>query len=119
MFGAFAPRRRAREAMARARSVGARAKVSEVEGLIPVVVVDHEGRPIGLITEEEVEYARRRGLMEAPVSLVMAEDPITVREDEPLESAFRRMEEAGARYAPVVDSKGRLVGLLAAELAAA
>ncbi|MGC8848436.1 MAG: CBS domain-containing protein, partial [Conexivisphaera sp.] len=76
------------------------------------VVVDGERRPIGIVTEDDVEYARRRGLEGAPAWMVMQEDPLTVREDEPLESAIRRMEEARASCMPVVDQRGRLVGLL-------
>jgi hypothetical protein len=42
-------------------------------------VVDGERRPIGIVTEDDVEYARRRGLEDASAWMVMQEDPLTVR----------------------------------------
>ncbi|MGB9734152.1 MAG: CBS domain-containing protein [Conexivisphaera sp.] len=119
MFGMFAMRGkpRARDAMiGDVPTIGKDVRLSEVSPLIEggrcAVVVDGERRPIGIVTEDDVEYARRRGLEGAPAWMVMQEDPLTVREDEPLESAIRRMEEARASCMPVVDQRGRLVGLL-------
>lgn len=111
---------RVRDVMRRdALTVGKDARVHEVAGLVEggrrAVVVDGEGRPIGLFGEEDLEYARRRGLERAPVWMVMREDPLTAREDEPLERALRRMEEAGLDIMPVVDGRGRLVGVLQPE----
>jgi len=122
---AFVRRGRVRDAMAGdAPVVGGRARVGEVAPLVEggrcaVVIVDAERRPIGIVTEEDIEYARERGLLDSPVSMVMREDPLTAREDEPLDEAIRRMEEAGQPCMPVVDGRQRLVGVLFARRAPA
>ncbi|MGC9116699.1 MAG: CBS domain-containing protein, partial [Conexivisphaera sp.] len=97
-------------------AVGAHVRVQAVAPLVEsmgcAVVVDADRRPMGIVTREDLEYARRRGLLSAPVSMVMREDPITAREDEPLEEAEARMAEAGVDCMPVVDGRGRLAGLV-------
>ncbi|MFP3282933.1 MAG: CBS domain-containing protein [Nitrososphaeria archaeon] len=127
MLGMFEMRRTQRvkdAAVADAVVVERNARVSDVIEMIEsrgrcAVVVDAERRPIGVVSEGDVNYARSKGLEEAPIWTVMSEDPLTAREDWSLSEARRIMEEAGINCMPVVDSRGRLVGVLMAPRAVA
>jgi len=124
MFAMRRTRRVRDEAIWDVPTVGRNAAVSEVAGIIEgrgrcAVVVDEGKRPIGIVSKDDVEYARRRDLEGAPVWTVMSEDPLTAREDGSVADARRIMEEAGMGCMPVVDSRGRLVGVLMAGRAAA
>jgi CBS domain-containing protein len=74
-----------------------------------------EGRKVvGIFTERDL---MRRVLAEGkPLSLTVREcmtpDPVTVHPKDPITAAVRRMEEGGYRHLPVVDEKGRPVGVL-------
>src|SRR5262249_54560651 len=47
-----------------------------------------------------------------PVGQFMTTNPVTVQAKDPIAVAVRRMEEGGYRHLPVVDEKGRPVGML-------
>ena len=73
-----------------------------------VVVVDAEGRPLGVVTEADTvgvdRFAQLRHVMSRELHTVAAEaDPRT---------GFDRLSEGRRKLAPVVDIEGRLVGVL-------
>ncbi|MFC7548272.1 GuaB1 family IMP dehydrogenase-related protein [Plantactinospora sp. GCM10030261] len=73
-----------------------------------VVVIDPDGRPLGVVTEADTEgedrFAQLRHVMSTELHTVPAEaDPRT---------GFDRLSAGRRRLAPVVDSDGRLVGVL-------
>ncbi|MDG4784508.1 GuaB1 family IMP dehydrogenase-related protein [Micromonospora sp. WMMD1102] len=73
-----------------------------------VVVVDPEGRPVGVVTEADTvgvdRFAQVRHVMSTELHTVPAEaDPRT---------GFERLSRGRRRLAPVVDVEGRLVGVL-------
>jgi IMP dehydrogenase len=72
------------------------------------VVVDDEGRPIGVVTHVDLDEVDRFTQVGRTMSTEVSTLPHTV---EPRE-AFDRLAEARHRLAPVVDGDGRLVGLL-------
>lgn len=79
-----------------------------------VVVVDAAGRPVGLLTEQDVV---RRVALRAdgaqPLADVMSSPVETVRDDAYLYDAVARMRRRDLRHLPAVDGDGRLTGLLA------
>ena len=88
--------------------------VSEALGLLPkrahgaIVVVDAENRPVGVVTEADLEGVDRF----TQVGQVMSREVVTVPEDIAPEAAFERLGEMRHRLAPVVGADGALVGLL-------
>jgi CBS domain-containing protein len=74
-----------------------------------------EGRKlVGIFTERDL---MRRVLaagkpLSIPVRDCMTPDPVAVHPKDPISGAIRRMEEGGHRHLPVVDEKGRPVGVL-------
>jgi CBS domain-containing protein len=87
-------------------------------GVGSLVVVDPEGRPLGMLTDRDVVMRvlrRRRDPDGTTLGSVLHAEVSTVREAAPLEVGIRRMRADGLRRLPVVDEGGRLVGILAAD----
>jgi CBS domain-containing protein len=86
-----------------------------------LVVVDPAGaiggwRPVGLLTDRDIVtqvIARDCDPRSLAVSDVMTPNPQTVWNTGTLEDAMERMRKSGTRRIPVVDDRGRLVGILA------
>jgi len=83
-------------------------------GVGSVLVVDSGGRLRGLLSRRDVIYLVASGAARRnpPVRLYMSESVITVEEEEPVRAALDRMREAGVRHLAVLDSEGRLVGVV-------
>ncbi len=80
-----------------------------------LVVLDAEGRPMGILTDRDIATRTVAGghdPAKTSVERTMTREPRTVREDTPIEVAVRMMREHGYRRLPVLDAKGRLVGVL-------
>jgi CBS domain-containing protein len=78
-----------------------------------VVIVDAAGRPVGIVTEQDV--ARRIALRagsETHVEAVMTTPVQTISRREYLYCAISRMRRNQLRHMPVVDRHGRLAGIL-------
>lgn len=82
-------------------------------GSIPVL----EGRkPVGVITDRDITcrvVAAGKTPPAIPVSDVMTKNVYTIRDDEPVEAAINLMKTHQVRRIPVVDSEGKLVGIVA------
>jgi CBS domain-containing protein len=78
------------------------------------VLVSDAGRLVGIFTERDL--MRRVLAAGKPLSVavadVMTADPVAVQPKEPIGIAVQHMEEGGYRHLPVVDEKGRPVGVL-------
>jgi IMP dehydrogenase len=72
------------------------------------VVVDDEGRPVGVVTHVDLDEVDRFTQVQRTMSREVATVPHTV---DP-RAAFDRLAKVRHRLAPVVDDDGRLVGLL-------
>jgi len=78
-----------------------------------VVVVDEEGKPVGIITERDMVYVCARGLSpDTPAWMVMTENPVTINENALVTEAMEKMRRLDIRHLPVVDSTGKLVGII-------
>lgn len=81
-----------------------------------VVIVDKE-RVVGIFTERDL-LNRIVGLAlneDLPISDVMTANPRTLSLEDRIAEAIRLMTERGYRHIPLVDEKGKNVGLLAAK----
>jgi len=87
-----------------------------VGDIVVVEVTDGRHVPVGIVTDRDIviaalatEGAKIRNL---EVGEIMTLDPITVREDDDVTDALRRMQRGGVRRVPVVDAAGSLAGIL-------
>lgn len=82
---------------------------------IGCVVVTENHKPVGIVTDRDIAL---RGVSlcgdpeEALIESIMSTDILTVRKDAGIFDAIQEMKSAGVRRMPIVDSAGRLVGLL-------
>jgi CBS domain-containing protein len=80
-----------------------------------LVVLDAEGKPIGLVTDRDLALrvvAAGRDPRLTPVGEVMTENPTVVGESTPIESALSLMRSGSFRRLPVVNEDRKLVGIL-------
>jgi IMP dehydrogenase len=70
--------------------------------------VVEDGRPVGVVTEEDCAEVDRF----TQVHQVMSANPLTLPHDVEPRAAYERLDSARRRVAPVVDDRGRLVGVL-------
>jgi CBS domain-containing protein len=83
-------------------------------GCVPVV--DQEGTVISVITDRDIcmaAYTSGRRLEEVEVAAAMARTVFSVRAQDQLSAARELMRQRRVRRVPVVDAKGKLVGMLA------
>ena len=84
---------------------------------VGTVVIVESGRPVGIVTDRDIALALgARGLaLNDPVRHVMTSPVVTIEQDEGIMAATRMMRENAARRLPVVDTYGRVVGLVSAD----
>ncbi|MBO3749140.1 GuaB1 family IMP dehydrogenase-related protein [Streptosporangiaceae bacterium NEAU-GS5] len=88
--------------------------VGEALNLLPkrahgaVIVVDWENRPVGVVTEADCHGVD----MFTQLSQVMTASPSTLPQGVDPQTAFDALHERRHKLAPLVDSEGRLVGIL-------
>jgi CBS domain-containing protein len=79
-----------------------------------VVILDDEKKCVGIFTERDAIRVTAQKIPSAtPLKEVMTRNVVTIGEDASLEEARRLIVERGIRHLPVVDQKGKLVGLFA------
>lgn len=79
-----------------------------------IVITDDEGKCKGIFTERDaIRVVAQQVALDKPLREVMTKNVITIREDATFEEARRRIISHGIRHLPVVNQKGKLVGLLA------
>ena len=84
-------------------------------GQIPVVAEDGSGKPVGVVTDRDIAMrmvAKGVNPVEAIARDCMSSPCITVSIDTSLASCCEVMEESKIRRVPVVDSSGRLCGIV-------
>jgi CBS domain-containing protein len=82
-------------------------------GVVPVV---EAGKPVGILTDRDAILAlpdHAADLARTPVGAIMSVDLITVTPETAIQDVLDRFGDAGVRRLLVVDSDGRLAGLLA------
>jgi len=89
-------------------SAAARARAAESEVPYPLLV-DDDGRPLGWLSERDLA----RPVVVPPAD--SAPDPI-IDADDVLRDALAELLQAGTQYAPVVDPRGAVLGVLSVEI---
>lgn len=79
-----------------------------------VVVVDEASAPLGIVTDGDLRRAlqERPGLLELPVSEIMTDKPVTIREDATVNEAEERMRRLRIKAIVVVNSHQRVTGVI-------
>ena len=84
-------------------------------GIGALPVVNEKGNLVGIFTERDLlRRVVAKGLDPSRVRIeeVMTPNPVTVRPEDSVEEARRLMARIKARHLPVVDERGRLVGIV-------
>jgi CBS domain-containing protein len=82
-------------------------------GEIPVI--DPAEQPIGVVTDRDIVcrvVAEGKNPMAYPAEICMSQPVATVRLDAPLDEVIATMEKHQVRRVPVVDERGRIVGMI-------
>jgi CBS domain-containing protein len=85
-----------------------------VERDIGAVLVEREGKAIGIFTERDVLRRVALGAVDSsrPLREVMTKDPETLGPDDGIAFALNKMVVGGYRHVPIVDDEGRPLALL-------
>lgn len=85
-----------------------------LERNIGAVVVEREGRAIGIFTERDVmRRVVAAGVdLETPIAKVMTPDPEALGLDDGIAFALNRMSVGGYRHVPILDDEGRASAVL-------
>jgi Zn-dependent protease/CBS domain-containing protein len=78
-------------------------------------VVDDAGRPVGLLARGDIIRALKERGPNARVADAMTAEVFTIGHRQPLDAAFRLLQEKSAPAVAVIDATGRLVGLVTSE----
>ena len=78
-----------------------------------VVSIDDDKKCIGIFTERDaIRLVAENVQMDQPLDNVMTKNVVTIQEDSSINEARRTIQVHRTRHLPVVNQKGRLVGLL-------
>ncbi len=83
-------------------------------GALPVV--ETEGKVVGMITDRDMcmaAYLQGKSLKELRVGDSMTRTVFSCQAADPIEEVIRRMSDEQVRRVPVLDARGKLVGILA------
>jgi CBS domain-containing protein len=94
-------------------NAAARAMWESDIGIVPVV--DHEHKVVGMVTDRDIAMAgflQGKPYSQLAVREVMATELVSIDPDAEVEAALLRMARKQVRRLPVIDSNGRVVGML-------
>ena len=97
------------------KSIRESARQKRVEHVGSLVVVDQDGKPIGMLTDRDITIegvARGVDVDQTTVRDLMTAPVVTATESEGMVTALARMREFGIRRLPIIDSEGKLVGVV-------
>lgn len=97
------------------KSIWESARQMRVEHVGSLVVVDQDGKPIGMLTDRDITIegvARGVDVDQTTVRDLMTAPVVTATESEGMVTALARMREFGIRRLPIIDSEGKLVGVV-------
>ena len=78
-----------------------------------VVIVDDENKCLGIFTERDaIRLVAQDVSMKKALKDVMSKNVVTIGQDGSLEEARRLIISHGVRHLPVVETEGKLIGLL-------
>ena len=97
------------------KSIRESARQMRVEHVGSLVVVDQDGKPIGMLTDRDITIegvARGVDVDQTTVRDLMTAPVVTATESEGMVTALARMREFGIRRLPIIDSERKLVGVV-------
>ena len=78
-----------------------------------IVVVDDAQKCIGIFTERDaIRVVAQNIPLEGPIEKTMTKNPFTINEDSTFEEAKYVIKSAKIRHLPVIDTNGKIVGLI-------
>jgi CBS domain-containing protein len=80
-----------------------------------LIVVNEKNEPIGIVTDRDIMervVADARDATSTLVVDIMTREPVTIADDDSIQTALPRMRRGGFRRLPVVNRAGALVGLV-------
>ena len=80
-----------------------------------LVVVDHDGRPRGVVTDRDITIhvvAAGKHPAEVQLGSLLHRRPVVIREDAGILDATKKLAQRGVRRLPVVNSAGKVVGIV-------
>ncbi len=100
--------------VSRNTSIQEAARIMYEKRIGSVLVVDDDGRLIGIVTERDIVFACSQGWDSSRHAVweIMTENPVTVKPSDNVVTAMEKMRELGIRHLPVVDEEGRPVGMI-------
>ena len=85
-------------------------------GAVPVVDSVNTRRPVGIVTDRDIAcraVAKGLNALELTARDCMSSPSVTIPEDASLDEAIQLMEDKRVRRLPVVDERGRCIGVIA------
>ncbi len=90
------------------------AKVMDDNNISSVMVVDKDGRLVGIFTDRDLRFAVAEGKVGKglPIHMLMTENPITISPSDLVIDAMKKMRDADIKHLPVVDGEGKPLGMI-------
>ena len=91
------------------------AKIMDEKRISSILVVDNNGKLVGIFTDRDLRFAAANGKIGKgiPIHMLMTENPITIAPNEPITEALRKMRDADVKHLPVVDKENKPIGVIA------
>jgi len=100
------------------RDVAVLMKERHVGAVVVIARSPTKPQPVGIVTDRDIVRAQLTHVADLSrlcVADVMTKSPVTLRNDDELESAIATLRSHGVRRAPVVNAQGDLVGFLSTD----
>lgn len=90
------------------------AKVMDDNNISSVMVVDKDGKLVGIFTDRDLRFAVAEGKVGKglPIHMLMTENPITISPGDLVIDAMKKMRDADIKHLPVVDEEGKPLGMI-------
>ncbi len=90
------------------------AKVMDDNKISSVMVVDKDGKLVGIFTDRDLRFAVAEGKVGKglPIHMLMTENPITISPSDLVIDAMKKMRDANIKHLPVVDGEGKPIGMI-------
>jgi len=90
------------------------AKVMDDNKISSVMVVDKDGKLVGIFTDRDLRFAVAEGKVGKglPIHMLMTENPISISPSDLVIDAMKKMRDVDIKHLPVVDGEGKPIGMI-------